>query len=81
MDRPLRDVPDGRHFHVAAPSTGTGTLEVNAVREPNASAGFVEVVCREHWSGTWAGGAMLDLVQALAVSVGDSPVDTPEPAA
>jgi hypothetical protein len=34
MDRPLR-AAEGRHFHVATPSIGTGTLEVNAVRDAN----------------------------------------------
>jgi hypothetical protein len=68
MDRPLRDA-DGRHFHIAAPTVGTGTLEVNAVRVEPAGA-YAEVVCRPHWAGTWAGRSMLDLVQALAGSLG-----------
>jgi hypothetical protein len=68
MDRPLRDA-EGRHFHVAAPAIGTGTLEVNAVREPDGRA-HLEVVCRPHWAGTWAGRSMLGLVQALAERLG-----------
>jgi hypothetical protein len=69
MDRPIRDA-DGRHFHIAAPTIGTGTLEVNAVRTPDGSEAYLEVICRPHWAGTWAGGSMLDLVQALAESLG-----------
>lgn len=69
MDRPLRDA-DGRHFHLAAPSVGTGTLEVNAVREPDAA--YLEVICRPHWAGTWAGASMLDLVEALSRTLGES---------
>ena len=68
MDRPLRDA-DGRHFHLAAPAIGTGTLEVNAVRDREGGH-YLEVVCRPHWAGTWAGRTMLDLVEALAQSVG-----------
>jgi hypothetical protein len=67
MDRPLRDA-DGRHYHVAAPAIGTGTLEVNAVRD--ADGAFIEVVCRPHWAGTWAGRSMVDLVEALARALG-----------
>ena len=69
MDRPLRDA-DGRHFHIAAPSVGTGTLEVNAQRTDDGTEAWVEVVCRPHWAGTWAGRSMLDLVQALAANLG-----------
>ena len=69
MDRPLRDA-QGRHFHIAAPAVGTGTLEVNALREDDGGEAWVEVVCRPHWAGTWAGRSMLDLVQTLAASVG-----------
>jgi hypothetical protein len=79
MDRPLRDA-DGRHFHVAAPALGTGTLEVNAVRASDLPAAYLEVICRPHWAGTWAGKAMLDLVEALAASLG-SPTSPADPAA
>jgi len=69
MDRPLRDA-DGRHFHLAAPGIGTGTLEVNAVLDRADGHGYLEVVCRPHGAGTWAGRSMLDLVEALAASLG-----------
>jgi hypothetical protein len=73
MDRPLRDVTEGRHFHLAAPSLGTGTLEVNVVDADH--GGYVEIVCREHWAGTWAGGAMGYLVEALAMRLGPGSID------
>jgi hypothetical protein len=60
MDRPLRDA-DGRHFHIAAPTVGSDT---------DGGQAWVEIVCRPHWAGTWAGRSMLDLVQALAASLG-----------
>jgi hypothetical protein len=69
MDRPLRDA-DGRHYHLAAPAIGTGTLEVNAIRNAEGGQAYLEVVCRPHWAGTWAGRSMLDLVETLAESVG-----------
>jgi hypothetical protein len=75
MDRPLRDVPAGRHFHLAAPRLGSGTLEVNAVTDADTNAGFVDVVCREHWAGTWAGGAMVDVVERLASRLGSAASD------
>jgi hypothetical protein len=70
MDRPLRHVVRGRHYHIAAPTLGTGTLEVNVVIDPEIPSGYAEVVCREHWAGTWAAGAMLDLVESIAADVG-----------
>jgi len=74
MDRPLREVEGGRHFHVAAPSRSSGTLEVNY--EPGDTAGgadgdpWVRVYAREHWRGSWAGGAQLRLVERLAAELG-----------
>ena len=72
LDRPLRDPPGGRHFHVAAPAVGTGTLEVNL--EPDVgqdhSRPTVALIVRDHWAGTWAGGAAIDLIEWLGADLG-----------
>jgi hypothetical protein len=74
MDRPLREIDGGRHFPVAAPSRGSGTLEVNfePANDPEGSGPppRVRVYAREHWRGTWAGGAQLRLVEHLAAELG-----------
>ena len=74
MDRPLREIEGGRHFHVAAPGLGSGTLEVNFEPADNGEGprrqARVRVYAREHWRGTWAGGAQLRLVEHLAAELG-----------
>jgi hypothetical protein len=71
MDRPLRDTVGGRHFHLAARTRGSGTLEVDHVPDPAATTGGeVHVVLRPHWTGTWAGGAFLRLAEHLAADLG-----------
>jgi hypothetical protein len=74
MDRPLREIEGGRHFHVAAPGLGTGTLEVNFEPADDGEGprrdARVRVYAREHWLGTWAGGAQLRLVEHLAAELG-----------
>jgi hypothetical protein len=78
MDRPLRDAAGGRHFHLAAPAVGTGTIEVTFLLGRADAMTQIEVVCREHWSGTWAGTAFVGLVEHLAAELG-GPVDASTP--
>jgi hypothetical protein len=75
MDRPLRDAAGGRHFHLAAPAVGTGTLEINFLPGSADTGASIEVVCRDHWAGTWAGAAFVGLVEHLAADLG-RPVST-----
>ena len=70
MDRPLRAMTGGRHFHVAAPDPGSGTLEVNFEPATGRDSPRVLVYAREHWRGAWAGGAQLRLVEHLAAELG-----------
>jgi len=73
MDRPLRDVRGGRHFHLAAPARGSGTLEIDHVpgdAGTTTNADSIHVVLRPHWAGSWAGGAFLRLAEHLAAELG-----------
>jgi hypothetical protein len=73
MDRPLRDVGGGRHFHVAAPVRGSGTLEIDfrpGAGAATTGAGAVDVVLRPHWAGTWAAEAFLRLAEHLGADLG-----------
>ncbi len=70
LDRPLREIAGGRHFHLAAPSRGTGTLEVNVEPSDRNGGGIIRIVLRPTWTGTWAGGAYLGLAEHLAKDLG-----------
>lgn len=70
LDRPLREIAGGRHFHLAAPSRGTGTLEVNVEPGGPDGGGQIRIVLRPTWTGTWAGGAYLTLAEHLATDLG-----------
>ena len=72
LDRPLRDIAGGRHFHVAAPDRGTGTLEPNFEPSNGNSGGIIRIVLRPTWTGTWAGGAYLRLAEYLAKELGQA---------
>ena len=72
LDRPLRGFVGGRHFHLAAPSRGTGTIEVNLEPDDQDGAGIVRIVLRPHWTGTWGGDASLRLAEYLAKELGEA---------
>lgn len=70
LDRPIRQVAGGRHFHLAAPDQGTGTVEANFEPGADGAAGAVRIVLRRRWTGTWAGDASLRLADHLAKELG-----------
>jgi hypothetical protein len=71
LDRRLSMVVGGRHFHLAAPARGSGTLEVNfEPADGDDENPRVRVYARAHWLGSWAGGALVRLVEHLAVELG-----------
>jgi hypothetical protein len=70
LDRPIREIAGGRHFHVAAPDRGSGTIEVNFEPTDLAADDTVRIVLRRHWTGTWAGDASLRLADHIAKELG-----------
>ena len=70
LDRPLREIAGGRHFHLAAPDRGSGTLEVNFEPGTNDAPDVVRIVVRAHWAGTWAGDASLRAADHVAKELG-----------